>query len=390
MEENNKFKRMNIIVLILCLVALVIIGIVVYNIAMKQSKVLVNNSNNQENIAIENINKEQIASYSRDNISLNEDELKKYLSVFSFLYSKSNVFDIIETAREIQNIPNIDMNNELQRTTINNIIDSFYWENMEYENGVVKGIRDKNDYPANFDDVFVYSKDTDSYEFGPNVPGDMNVAHVINILDISYNNETYTIRYKYTVNTADFPTIDYIYYEKTIKLKYNPNSQYSKYKIVSLGEDKRIVSKLTKDELKVAEIGLGMTKDDVIKLYGNAYIETEKIVEEYDGNEHSEMIYKDLGLLIGLTYEDNKAVVRSVILTEKQIEAIRSLYVSYTKEDVLNVFNSENIKDLSSTEGKIVVGIEGFDPYGEHENGTIQFILKYNEVAKIILTYGAE
>ena len=183
----------------------------------------------------------------------------------------------------------------------------------------------------------------------------------------------------------------------------NANENNNSQNIVKEDERKATnnfqTGELLEDELKIAGIALEMKKSEVIGLLGNNYIETTPDLWDADLLYHSEMIYSELGLSIGITYEEveekggiiiSEGIVETVKLQNNaSTKAIRNLGISSTKEDILKAFESTNIlKSEMLDDNVIVVGINEKDP--NIYNAKIEFILEDEKVIQILLWYGAE
>ena len=449
MEKENKFKGMNIVVFIIFLVALLIVGIISYSIATKQNNIsgkLENNSSSQEKIKntdnkliVDNSSKTQETKNieETDNSSAKVKYVKEEIiwntgKNEDIYYIKICGFD--ENEKEVWNYNTQEDKNDSQYGRIEYIgtydneivlLGEFgilkaleyntgreLWTNNEYKGLSSKQITDMkgNIYLYSYDQGKIFEIDKLGKTIkNIKIDNDLAPNEAEPEISIIYNNgNAEKIQMQWTEPAGLWDDDYHREFVLTIDLQTNKMDRTVKKIPISNNDE---VSKLRKDELKIAGIGLGMTKNDVIRLYGNGYTETEKVVEDYDGNEHSDMIYNDLGLTIDLKYEDNKAVVDGVGLTGSKTEAIRKLKVSSTKEEVLKAFRKENIgayyysytnadeigDGIGFYEGNdksviqcIEIGLEGFILYEWDTNGKILFTLKDNKVTSISLYYGAE
>ena len=108
---------------------------------------------------------------------------------------------------------------------VNNMVESFCEPIKDFKNGIfIKKVR------QNGKEYYTYAEAGDRF-FG---------GECINITNISYCNGIYTVTYTYyypaNVPDDEIDINDYDIYEQTLEIRLNENSEYSKFKVVSIGE----------------------------------------------------------------------------------------------------------------------------------------------------------
>ena len=184
-------------------------------------------------ITIDLANKELLVNGEEIINKQSEVELKQYLSSFVVLNDKefNNKTDKLIYISELIN----DMKKEenYSREVTNNTIEAFYNEKVEKTNGIIK--LDKDSCYNYIEQIDAYQQKTD--------PGIRKIGICFDIKDISYKDGIYTINFVYCISRYN----NYEYeedveslpkYEATAQLTINKNSEYSKYKIISLSEGK--------------------------------------------------------------------------------------------------------------------------------------------------------
>ena len=184
-------------------------------------------------ITIDLKNKELLVNGEKVEIKKqSEVELKKYLGVFCLLSNNDPNFEhsldndngkIIYIARQL-NSEILHKEENSKRELINKIIEAFYYKDIEKENDIIKT------------NIYEYDKEKDEYlPMGVTFGG----GNCLEITDISYENEIYTVEFIYCI-TGDIPPFTDIssqpQYKAVAKLKVNENEEYSKYKLVSISE----------------------------------------------------------------------------------------------------------------------------------------------------------
>ena len=187
---------------------------------------------------------------------ISQIELRKYLDKFAELNNGIQKPDVLlyiaqEMEDNYKDYMSVDLSKEKEtitdRALKNNIISEFYGDNVEYEEKsaegsklpavkVLKGMYGWK-YDAEFDKYIALTAG-EEYRHG----------HCLEIADISYENDIYTVKFVYVLATKydeDNEKIeDLEQYETIIKLKRNENSKYSKYQIVSLEKGIQIKDKV--------------------------------------------------------------------------------------------------------------------------------------------------
>ena len=260
MEEKKKFKGINKTIITIAIITCILIVANVFasktghgNIFLLIGNLFTNEKDVNEN-QIANVEEKEAYKDEKEE-KLPENELKKYLGAFALLSDQHISAELSETSEWEMCIYIADgLNNkilhkpgQLKKELIDNIIDSFYWGD---KGDIVKAVLE-NESDDGPELLYLYDKATDSYvrTAGYGFP-EWRVC--LNINDISYNEGVYTIDFVYCCEEPQDGVVsveDPEHYKATIQLKYNPNSEYSKYKIVSIS-DPTLITKPTTDANK--------------------------------------------------------------------------------------------------------------------------------------------
>lgn len=191
------------------------------------------------NITINLSTKELLVNGEAVVSKVSEVELRKYLGIFAPISAEAEN----ETDLKLNNYTKEDLvisvsmwlnreirkSDSLKREEINNIIDSFYNEEIKKENGIIKT-----------GNMFGYDKNTDSYV---NKEPDFGTYKCLDVSNISYKNGIYKMNFIYASESQDGSGLEeQPQYEATIELKVNENTEYSKYKVISISEGKLLKS----------------------------------------------------------------------------------------------------------------------------------------------------
>lgn len=206
------------------------------------------------NITIDLAKKEIIVNGDALITKQSEVELKKYLGAFSLLNSEkieTKSDKALYVANYIQDsILHIDMKKSTQRETFNNIIETFYYENLEKEKSVIKTGKAWN-----------YDKTNDAYIMMIDAAGEglPSKGLCLDIEDISYKDKVYTIKFVYCLPSyqdEEKENIENIaQFEATAQITVNENAKYSKYKLQSLTQGNLIrEAKNTNSDAKQLDI----------------------------------------------------------------------------------------------------------------------------------------
>lgn len=147
--------------------------------------------------------------------------------------------------------------------------------------------------------------------------------------------------------------------------------------------------KLTDSDFQIEGISLHISKDEVIKKLGEEYTEKNLNTDEESEQNKSEMIYKSLGLIIGLKYEEtnDKAQVEYIKMETNKANAMRDLKILSKKEDILKEFETENILEDKTENSKEIITV-GFPENGLHQGkDEIKIELLNDNITEISLVY---
>ena len=187
-------------------------------------------------ITIDLANKELLVNGNEIINKQSEAELKQYLGAFVILNDSDygNKTDkLIYIAELINN--DIMKKQEYSRKLKNNTIEAFYNEKIETVNGIIT--LDKNS-------IYSYIKYIDDYQQKSD-PGIRKKGICFEINDISYKDGIYTVKFVYCLSNYNNDVYEegaenLLKYKATAQLSINKNSEYSKYKLISLSNGEKI------------------------------------------------------------------------------------------------------------------------------------------------------
>ena len=172
----------------------------------------------------------------------------------------------------------------------------------------------------------------------------------------------------------------------------NTNIEKTQSENISVHKTVSDIESFSETDLKISSIKLDMFYNDVIKHLGSNFTETTNF-DQSTGKDITTMEYKDLGMTIDLSGEEENKVVTNVILkNNKNIELTRGLSLNVTSEKILKSFVSDSILFYKDSES-IIVGYPGDDPvYNINKRGKLIFDIddSTDKVKKVTLTYGRE
>ena len=237
------------------------------------------------NIIVDLAAKEIIIEGKEEIKKVSEKELKEYLGCFSILNDKTlKMNDRLLYVAESLNTEIIkDDNQEMSNREIRMaIIDSFY--NEEYTTETVNGIEILK--PDN--QQYNYDKDSDAYTLVTD-GGELPKGKCIQVNDISYADGVYTVEFVYIhpnyMDIAENRFEELQQYQATIKLKLNKDSEYSKYKVISLSAGEELLKEEVEtdkesNDSEIKENEVVTTTTDEIILYNGKEISKEAGVQE--------------------------------------------------------------------------------------------------------------
>ena len=215
-------------------------------------EIIIGGKSVDRNVIVDLASKEIIIEGKEEVKKISEVELKRYLGCFSVLnYENLKMNDRLIYVAERMNteIFKDEIETNSQRELFMNIIDSFY--NGVYTTEIVNEIEI---IKANKQQYF-YDESSDTY------PGVTDGAQLprglcLGIEDISYKSGIYTVEFIYVLPTLtdleENRVEELEQYKATIELELNENTEYSKYKVVNLG-DATVVKEQEKIESNVSE-----------------------------------------------------------------------------------------------------------------------------------------
>ena len=187
---------------------------------------------------------------------ISQIELRKYLDRFSELNNGVQKQDVLlyiaqEMEDNYKDYMNVDLSKEkdtiTDRAIKNSIISEFYGENVEYEEISAEGSKLPAVKVLKRIKGWKYNAEFDSYD-QLTAGEEYKHGHCLEIADISYENDIYTVKYIYVLATGYDEDDDKIeelpQYETTIKLKRIENNKYSKYQIINLEKGTQIKDKV--------------------------------------------------------------------------------------------------------------------------------------------------
>ena len=229
MEEKKQTK--------ISLGALIAIIVIVLILVVGAGYLIVNKVNNEKQLA-----NEVIEIKGSNGTKLNKEELKEYLGAFALM-------NYYRTEEEIKE-PNIMTVLQLPSNKVKDI-----WENKErnYENAKIRLNKSELEKVINAAYSFAeeYKLEEDEYsringkyfEISEEPFNDPFYGKCLEIKNVSYENGIYTIDFIYEIiDDYGYPDVDnFEDYEAIIKIKLNENTEYSKYKMVSLSKGTPVV-----------------------------------------------------------------------------------------------------------------------------------------------------
>ena len=235
MEEKKQTK--------ISLGALIAIIVIVLILIVGAGCLIKNKINNEQALANESVNNQAINNNNKK--MSKEEELKIYLSKFAVLNSTdSEEYDDNSTVLRVTTglINSFNSNSELYNVKgeIDKYIKSFYYEPKVKE--ILKRLKEPDE-----GELYRYDEANDKYGFFDSFGEAGNpMAICTSVSNIEYENGTYTIAFTYEFSEDwifaqremknEYDEKDIKLYKRTIKLKENKNTQYSKYKIISLSK----------------------------------------------------------------------------------------------------------------------------------------------------------
>ena len=187
---------------------------------------------------------------------ISQIELRKYLDRFAELNNGTQKPDVLlyisqEMKDNYKDYMSVDLPKEKEtitdRAITNDIISEFYGDNVEYEEKSVEGSKLQPVKVLKGMSGWKYDAENDKYI--PLTAGEeYRHGHCLEISDISYEDEIYTVKFIYVLATGydedDEKLEDLAQYETIIKLKRKEDNKYSKYQIISIEKGTQIKDKV--------------------------------------------------------------------------------------------------------------------------------------------------